>query len=152
MKVEEKNFPNNPGKDAKNLALSHGMNYLLHRNWISIGFKAEQEYADDDENSYKRYGSNVSISRELPFDMTGSAGYAYQFSTYSKPGSLFNKNREDHQHSAGAGLKKILWKSSDNPARTASLNLNYQHIWAFSNIELYEYEQDLVQLFLLYAF
>ncbi len=152
LKIEEKDFPNNPGKDAKSISLSHDINFLFKHNWVSLGFKAERENADDDENSYKRYGSNVSISRELPFDMTGSAGYAYQFSTYSEPGSLFNKSREDHQHSAGAGLKKILWQSSDNSGRTASLNLNYQHIWAFSNIELYEYEQDLVQLFLLYAF
>src|SRR3989339_654550 len=149
LKIEEKDFPNNPGKDAKNISLSHDINYLFKHNWITVGLKAERENADDDENSYKRYGSNISISRELLFDMTGSAGYAYQFSTYSEPGSLFNKSREDHQHSAGAGLKKILWQSLDNPGRTASLNLNYQHIWAFSNIELYEYEQDLVQFFLL---
>lgn len=152
LKVEEKDFPHNSGKDAKNISLRHDMNYLFRHNWIGIGLKAERENADDDENSYRRYSPSISVSRELPFNMTGSAGYAYQFSTYSKPGSLFNKSREDHQHSVGAGLKKIMWQSSENPDRAASLNLNYQHIWAFSNIELYEYEQDLVQLFLLYAF
>jgi hypothetical protein len=152
LKIEEKDFPHNPGKDAKTISLNHDIHYLFNHNWITVGLKAERENADDDENSYRRYGSNISISRELPFDMTGSAGYAYQFSTYSKPGALFNKSREEHQHSAGAGLKKILWQSSGNSGWTASLNLNYQHIWAFSNIELYEYEQDLVQLFLLYAF
>ena len=152
LKLEEKDFPNNPEKNAGNISLGFDINYLFKNNWIAMGVKAEEENAVDDENSYKRYGSNISISRELPFDTTGSAGYAYQLSTYSEPGSLFDKSRRDHQHSAGASLKKIIWQSSGKSGRTASLNLNYQHIWAFSNIALYEYEQDLIQLFLLYAF
>ncbi|MFA5904102.1 MAG: surface lipoprotein assembly modifier [Desulfobacula sp.] len=152
IKFEEKDFPDNPGRDANNISLTSDINYLFNQNWIGIGIKAENENADDDENTYKRWGSNISISRELPFDTTATATYAYQFSTYEKPGSLFTKSREDHQHSVGFGLKKKLWQAQDSQDQTVSLNLNYQHVWAFSNIELYEYEQDLFQMVLQYAF
>lgn len=152
LKVEEKNFPDIPAKDSSNISLIFDLNFLFKKNWYGLGFKAEKEDALDNEYSYTRLGSNISISRQLPFKTTGSMSYAYQFSTYDEEASLFDKNREDNQHTAGCSLKKIIWQPSGKADQAVSIILNYQHIWAFSNIELYEFNQDLFQVFLMYNF
>ena len=152
LKIEQKKFPDFSARDSTNASLVLGFNFLHNKNWYGLGFKAEREDAANSEYSYNRYGLDISVSRQLPFNIAGSISYAYQFSRYDEKASLFGKNREDHQHTAGGSLKKMIWQSSEKANQTMSINLNYQHIWAVSNIELYEFNQDLLQVFLVYDF
>jgi len=78
--------------------------------------------------------------------------YKFAVSEYDEPESLFTQKREDNQHTLGASLIKSIWQSRSNKNQRIDMNLNYQHTWAFSNIELYEYGQDLLQIFLTYHF
>ena len=152
FKYEVKDFPGNPEMDSNNKSLSFDVGLGFKKSWYSLGLKAESEDAFDDEYSYKRFISNLSITRELPLKTTGSVNYEYQYSHYDEPAALFNKRREDHQYSAGCSLEKKIWKSLSKPNQNISLRLNYQHTWACSNIELYEFNKDLFQLFLIYNF
>ena len=151
LKYEIKKFDNASQRDAKNISLSFDMGFLFKKNWYNLSLTAENENAYNDEYSYIRYIPSLSITRKLPFDLTGSVYYKYQFSYYDDPATLFNKNREDQQHSAGAGLGKTLWHSLKSN-QSVIVNLNYQHTLSYSNIELYEYNMDLLQLSLIYNF
>ena len=146
-----KDFPGSPEKDATNTALSFDMRFLHHRIWYGMGLKAERENADDNELSYKRLNSKLSATRELPFKLTGSLNYEYEYSRYDDPALLFAEKREDHKHYAGACLTKKLWHSREKN-QFLSLRVNYQHTWAYSNIELYEYTKNLFQTALIYDF
>lgn len=151
LKYEIKNFDTTSQRDANNISLSFGMGFLFKKNWYNLSLTAENENASNDEYSYIKYIPSLSITRKLPFELTGSVYYKYQFSHYDDPATLFNKNREDQQHSAGAGLGKKLWHSLKSN-QSIIVNLNYQHTRAYSNIELYEYNMDLLQLSLIYNF
>lgn len=151
LKHELKRYIDYPEKDAGNTSVS--ANLLHHREpfWYNAGVKFENEDAKEDEISYSRLAANFSISRELPFELMGSLSYNTQFTVYKDDSALFDKWRQDHQHTAGCSLRKKIWQS-DHENRSMTLDLNFQHIWAFSNIELYDYRKDLMQFFLTYNF
>ncbi len=152
LKYEFKEFPETPERDSKNTSLSLNLGINYKNNWFNINLKAEDESADNDEYNYVRFGSNISITRELPFKTKGSVDYYYQYSAYDEEAFLFNKKRQDHQHYAGISLEKKIWKSSLKTNQSVSLKLNYRHTWAYSNIGLYEYNADLVQVSMIYNF
>ena len=106
LKYEAKNFPGYPEMDSNNKSLSFDVGLGFKKNWYSLGLKAEKEDASDDEYSYKRFISNLSITRELPLKIIGSVNYEYQYLYYDEPTALFNKKRKDYQHSAGCSLEK----------------------------------------------
>ncbi|MDM8537343.1 surface lipoprotein assembly modifier [Desulfobacterales bacterium HSG17] len=152
LKYETKDFPGNSDMDSENKSLLLGLHFLLGKSMCHFGLKSEKENAFDDEFSYTRYGSNLSLTYNLPFHFTGSSSYNYQYSHYDKAAALFTKKRQDHLHSAGLSLEKKMWTSLLNPDHSVSCRLTYQHTWSYSNIELYEYTKDFIQLFFIYNF
>jgi len=151
-RFESKEFPGNATRDAKNQSLSFDLNFPVSTAWCSIGLQLEKEKAFDDEYSYNRIQSSLSISRQIGFNILAMGRYKFAVSEYDEPESLFTQKREDNQHTLGASLIKSIWQSRSNKNQRIDMNLNYQHTWAFSNIELYEYGQDLLQIFLTYHF
>jgi len=127
------------------------MIFHFKKNWFTLGFTAENENASDNEFSYQKYIPGVSITRKLPFKLTGSIYYKYQFLRYDDPATLFNKDRKDQQNLIGIGLGKKIWYSL-RLNQSVTVNLNYQHTRSYSNIDLYEYNMNLLQLSLIYNF
>ena len=149
---EIKNFKDNPGINAENMALFVDFSYPTQICRFGFGLRIEKESASDDENSYRRVQSTLSVSKKLLFGIEGSGGYRYQFSRHDEAATLFVKEREDHQHSVGLTLGRTLWRSSGHPLRTIKMVMDYQHIWNFSNLDLYEYTQDVAQISVAYTF
>ncbi|MBU1193870.1 MAG: DUF560 domain-containing protein [Proteobacteria bacterium] len=151
FKYEAKNYPDLPDKDAENFSISGDMVFLKNGIWFDLGLIAEKENAFKDDVTYTRYGSTLSMMKKLPFEINTALKYEYQFTKYKSPNALFTQTREDKLHLIGCTLNKKIWQFKKTN-QYMTLNLNYQHRWAFSNIELYEYTMDLVQLSLIYNF
>ncbi|MBT6338931.1 MAG: DUF560 domain-containing protein [Desulfobacula sp.] len=151
LKYEKKKFEAVPQRDSNNLSLTFNMNFYFKNNWFNLGFTAENENATDNEFSYQKYIPGVSISRKLPFGLTGSIYYKTLFSRYDDPATLFNKDRKDQQNFIGASLEKKIWHSLKSN-QSVLFHLNYQHTRSYSNIDLYEYNMNLLQLSLIYNF
>ncbi len=151
LKYEIKTYPDIPDKDADTTSAS--LDLISHHNktWYNAGFKAETENAKEDEYDYDRFASTLSITRQLPFELAGSIRGSYQFTGYKGENVLFDEKRKDHQFIAGCTLKRKIWKF-ENQNNYMALNLNFQHTWTYSNIDLYDYRMGLVQLFLTYNF
>jgi hypothetical protein len=152
FKYEARDFVSSPDKDSENSSFSLNTEYYFRNNAVNLRFRAEKEDAVNDIYSYYRYVAGVSFQRKLFFGMTGSFNYEYQYTNYKEAETLFNKKRQDHYNSAGFSLEKKIWQSSTNAKESADLRLNYIHTWAFSNVELYEYSRDMVQLLMIYNF
>ncbi|MFH2058409.1 MAG: surface lipoprotein assembly modifier [Pseudomonadota bacterium] len=149
---ELKRFKDNTAQNAHNKSVFVDLSFSGGTYQCGLGLRVEKERALDDEYSYTRVQSMLSVSKTFWFKIKGSAGYRYQFSKYDEAAALFIKEREDHQNSVGLSLGKTLWQSAVNPGRTIKMNLDYQHIWNFSNIDLYEYRQDIAQVSVAYTF
>ncbi|MCF6245828.1 MAG: surface lipoprotein assembly modifier [Desulfobacula sp.] len=145
-------FPDNSLKDSTDKSITFEAHFPYRKNWFGIGSRVQEESAFDDEYSYNKYSAFITASREFSPNTIGFFNYEYQYAGYKKAASLFSKNRMDQLHFAGCGLSKKLWQSSQDSMQNIFFNLNYQHIWAFSNISLYEYTKDLIQLSLTYNF
>lgn len=151
FKYEAKNYQDLPDKDAENFSISGDIVFVKKGIWFDLGLNAEKENAFKDDFSYTRYGSTLSMMKKLPFEINTALKYEYQFTKYKSPNALFTQTREDKLHLIGCTLNKKIWQFKKS-SQYMTLNLNYQHRWAFSNIELYEYTMDLVQLSLIYNF
>jgi tetratricopeptide (TPR) repeat protein len=152
LKYESKDFPTTSGMNSNNISLTFDIDIGLKSTWFGAGLNLEREDANEEEYTYNRLTADVSITRELKFKTKGALVYEYEYSDYDGSSSLFDKNREDQTHSLGGSLEKTIWHSLSKPNQNISLKLNYIHTWAFSNINLYEYEKDLVQMALIYNF
>ncbi len=152
FKVEEKDYPGKPDRDSKNVSLALNAKLNLDHVFCNLNLKAEKESAFDEGYDYNKYVSNIAVTRELPFQIIGSVNYGYQYLGYDKVATLFGKTRQDHQHSAGISLEKRIWKSLADLNRFVSIRMSYQQVRNFSNIDLYEFDKDFVQLSIAYNF
>jgi tetratricopeptide (TPR) repeat protein len=151
LRYESKDYHQIPGKDAKTVSLSFNTSFLLKKNWFNILLIGEKEDAENDVFSYTRVIPRISVSRVFPFQLTGTASYTYQYSGYDEKEPLFPEKRKDHIHYARLNLRRSLWQSAQKN-QSVSLDLNYLHTNADSNIELYEYTKDTAELSLIYDF
>ena len=151
VKFEKKNYVDNTAMDADNISLLFDLSLSHQKNWYNVNFKLETENASNDEYSFNRLGSGLSVTRVLPLNVIGSLNYQYQYSQYDQNASLSNNKRQDNQHKIAWTLKNTIWNSAKTDKYLA-VNLNYRHTWADSNIALYEYTKDLVQCSLEFGF
>lgn len=150
--LESKSFKDYSNRNADNLSVFGRLIFPGKGFQHDLGLRLERETTYDKEYSFQRVQVTASGLYQLPFNVLGSAGYKYQLTRYAQESAMFFKEQEDHQNVLYANIGKTLWQSRLNPERSISMNLSYQHIWNFSNIDLYEYEQDLVQTFVSYQF
>nr|WP_321399722.1 tetratricopeptide repeat protein [uncultured Desulfobacter sp.] len=150
--AEQKNYPDISAMDSNNLALDADLVLLKFNTWFDMGVGLEREDANDDEYGYKRVRLKFSASRFLFNRVNGFVNYEFRMTNYDEPGYLFVDRRKDTQHTLSLGVSRKLWQRSGRPDQYAEMRLKYQRIWAFSNQDLYEYTQDLVQTCLVYNF
>lgn len=141
LKGEKKYFFQDESKDAFNLQISASSFYTWMSNRIGVALIGESEDAEDNINSYDRYGATLSYDRILPFDFTLSASIRYQRTEYEDVESLFGENRCDDVTDIRFGLSKTLWRSYDK-RQSFLFSLNYAHTDSDSNIDLYIYKKN----------
>jgi tetratricopeptide (TPR) repeat protein len=151
-RFSSKDFPGISKKDADTHSVFLNLNAPIFSAWASAGLLLEQENAADDEYSYQRIQTDLSVSKHLRPDLQVTGRYGFQHSTYKAAGELFSDKRKDSQHMLGVSLKKTIWQHHSSRNHHLDIRINYQHTWAFSNIDLYEYSQDIVQAALIYYF
>lgn len=152
LDLKEHDYPTSPERDSHDVMLTFEAGLSINNIWLNMGTGYQHETAYDDEYSYYRYIGFFSANRQLFKGFVGSLSYEYQYAGYKKAASLFDRHRMDQLHFVGGALMKTLWESPKNSMQYLSFNIKYQHIWADSNIPLYEYEKDIVQTFLSYHF
>jgi len=150
--AEQKNYPDRSAMDSNNLSFDADLVVLKFNTWFDMGVGLEREDANDDEYGYKRVRLNFSASRFLVNKVNGFFNYEFRMTDYDESGFLFAERRKDNQHTLSLGLSRKLWQRSGRPDQYVEVRLKYQRIWAFSNQDLYEYTQDLVQTCLVYNF
>ena len=149
---ETENYPDARTMDCDNKLLEADLMVLKYDTWFDFGVGLEQENAHNDEYSYDRLLLRVSAARPLIYGITGSLKYEFKMTDYDAPVALFDDKRKDRRHTLSVGLSRHLWHRAGRPDQNAELRLNYQRIWSHSNIDLYEYAQNLVQTCLVYNF
>jgi hypothetical protein len=77
--------------------------------------------------------------------------YEYRYRVFEGDQPLFEKKRRDNLHYAGAGVSKSIWRSSDF-RQDLSLRFNYRYTRSDSNIELFEFDKNVVSGSLAYTF
>ena len=77
--------------------------------------------------------------------------YEYRYREFKEELALFDKKRRDNLHYAGAGLSKTLWRAADF-RQDLSLRFNYRYTRSDSNIELYEFDKNVLSASLAYSF
>ena len=150
--IKKSNYAASTDKSAINKWGEAGIRINMLEAWFSVKGRAEKESARKKENTYERYSGTFSAHRPLFWGIQGALNYEYQYTHYHKPAALFTKKRTDEVHYAGCSLQKKIWQSKHYKTHYAHISLAYQRIWAYSNISLYEYTKDLVQLSLMYNF
>ncbi len=150
--LKEHQYPTISGKDSIEKSVGVEAGFIKGATSFTLGGKITRESAFDDEYSHYKYSGYSAISRELLEDLVASVSYEYQYSGYDQPAVLFGRERRDELHFAGCGIRKKLWQKSDSAIQSIFFNINYSHVWANSNIPLYDYKKDLVQLSLSYYF
>jgi len=141
LKGEKKYFFQDKHKDAVNLQIAAGSIFTWTSNRIGVTLTGESEDAEDDINSYNRYGVMLNYSRLLPLDFIFSASVRYQRTKYEEYESLFGEKRCDDVTDINFGLSKTLWRSSDKH-RSLFFSLSYAHTDSDSNLDLYIYKKN----------
>jgi tetratricopeptide (TPR) repeat protein len=150
-KFEDKTFYQTPGRDATNVNFEIGPVFSVGANRIGASVSGEIENARDDTNSYKQYRVKTTLERILPYDFIVFGNYEFKHNSYDDVYVLFNEYRKDNIHYVGAGISKTFWRSYDNSS-SLSLQLGYRYTKSDSNIDLYEYEKNVISTSVSYAF
>lgn len=151
IKAEEKNNYVDPGRDALNFILSAGPILLVDQNRLSLLFNKEKENADDEVNSYDRFGWKFRYDRNLPYDFAAFAGLGFTITDYDARHPFFSAYRNDEVQELTAGVSRLLWQdAAKNQALIMQLGHTYTN--SESNIDLYTYRKNVTELNLTVSF
>jgi tetratricopeptide (TPR) repeat protein len=151
LKYEDKKFYQIDNRDSDNFNLKAESVFLFGANRVALAVVGEIEDAQDDFYSYKQIGGYINYERLLPYDLMFLGYYEYRYRAFDGDQVLFDKKRKDNSHYLGAGLSKTIWRSS-NSRQNLALRVNYRYTRSASNIELYEYDKNVVSGSLAYTF
>ena len=151
LKYEDKKYYQIDNRDSNNFNLKVESVFLFGANRIAVAGVGEIEDARDDVYSYKQGGGLINYERLLPYDLMFLGYYEYRYRAFEGDQLLFDEKRRDNLHYAGAGLSKTIWRSS-NFRQSLALRVNYRYTKSDSNIELYEYDKNVVSASLAYTF
>jgi len=151
LAYQSRSFPTNTNRDGDNLRFDLNTAFLINKLWCNATLGYEQERADDNEYSYDRYIFQLFVNREFFKGLSLYGSYSYAYSSYVGTSDLFEAPRRDHIHTAGCGIKKRLWQSSDR-RQSLSVRLGYRHVRADANLDLYEYSKNIINSALEYRF
>lgn len=151
IKVEEKNNYTDAGRDALNLTLSAGPILLVDENRLSLLFSKEKENADDEANSYDRFGWKLRYDRSLPYNFAAFAGLGYTVTDYDAIYPFIGSCRSDDVQELTAGVSRLLWQ---DPEKRQALIMQLGHTYtnSESNVDLYTYRKNVTELNLTVSF
>jgi tetratricopeptide (TPR) repeat protein len=151
VKAEEKNNYVDPDRDALNLMISAGPVLLVGPNRLSLLFSLENENAENEINSYDRFGWKLRYNRSLPADFALFAGIGYTSTDYDAELPLFSAFRRDEVQEITAGISRLLWQDT---TRHQALIMQLAHTYtnSDSNIDLYTYRKNVTGLNLTVSF
>ncbi|MBU2538726.1 MAG: tetratricopeptide repeat protein [Proteobacteria bacterium] len=151
IKAEEKNNYVDPERDAFNFMISAGPVMVIDLNRLSLLFIKEKENADNEINSYDRFGWKLRYDRSLPYEFAVFAGLGYTMTDYDAPIPLFSLSRNDEVQELSAGISRLLWQ---DPAKNQALIMQLGHTYtnSDSNIDLYTYRKNVTELNLTVSF
>jgi hypothetical protein len=149
--IRGKDYYQGSGRDATNWDLRFGPVFNIGANRLGITAAHEEEDADEAINSYDRNAIACRYDRQLPYEFAVYASIRYQDTDYDQKDPLFLETREDQETDLAAGVSKSLWHSADGRS-TLALQVNWTYINTDSNIELYDYDKNLVNTSLTLAF
>ncbi|MBU4412063.1 MAG: tetratricopeptide repeat protein [Proteobacteria bacterium] len=151
IKAEEKNNYVDPDRDALNLIFSAGPILLVDQNRLSLLFSKEKENADNEVNSYDRFGWKLRYDRNLPYDFAAFAGLGFTITDYDAQHPFFSVFRNDEVQELTAGVSRLLWQdTAKNQALVMQLGHTYTN--SESNIDLYTYRKNVTELNLTVSF
>jgi len=150
-KYENKKYYQIDDRDSDNFNLKAESIFLYGPNRISLAVAGEIEDAQNEVYSYNQAGALINCERILPYEFSIFGYYEYRYRVFEGDQPLFDKKRRDNLHYAGAGLSKNIWRSSDFRQNLA-LRFNYRYTRSDSNIELYEFDKNVVSASLAYTF
>ncbi len=150
-KYENKKYFQIDDRDSDNFNLKAESVFLYGANRISLAVAGEIEDAQNDVYSYNQAGALINYERILPYGSMILGYYEYRYRVFEGDQPLFEKKRRDNLHYAGAGVSKSIWRSSDF-RQDLSLRFNYRYTRSDSNIELYEFDKNVVSASLAYTF
>ena len=151
IKAEEKNNYVDPDRDALNLIFSAGPILLVDQNRLSLLFSKEKENADNEVNSYDRFGWKLRYDRNLPYDFAAFAGLGFTITDYDAQHPFFSVYRNDEVQELTAGVSRLLWQdTAKNQALVMQLGHTYTN--SESNIDLYTYRKNVTELNLTVSF
>lgn len=148
---EKKIYYQSREKDAINLKINAGLDFILNPDRINMTLAGESEDADDDTNSYYRFAATLRYDRPLPFDIALFASVKYQKTDYRETESLFGVRRSDRLREFTVSLSKNLWRTADNRL-ILSAKVSNTYTESDSNIDLYRYDKNVIAAVLEFRF
>ncbi|MDY6853584.1 MAG: tetratricopeptide repeat protein [Thermodesulfobacteriota bacterium] len=138
-------------RDAEQYRLIIKPMWTRKKNRLSINLGMEWREAQDDQYTELRTLLKVGYERQLPRRLILNLGYRLQDSDYDSEATLFGKKRHDVLHEANLGLSRALWTEPNGDGALIAL-LNYVITDTTSNIDLYEYDKQVLSFSLTYLF
>ena len=151
IKAEKKTNYTDAGRDALNLILSAGPILVVGDNRLSLLFSKEKENADEDINSYNRFGWKLRYDRPLPYDFSLFAGLGYAMTDYDDIYPMIGANRSDDVQELTAGISRLLWQDAEK-RQALIMQLGHTYTYSESNVDLYTYRKNVTELNLTVSF
>ena len=111
----------------------------------------EENRAKLEEYAYLRKLLSLRYERPLPWRLTGSLAVRLQSSDYDEQILLFGCARKDRLRELSLGLSRPLWKKSNGNGQVQAQLLGTLSK-TNSNIDLYEYDKQVLSFALSYLF
>ena len=150
-KYKKKDYIDASERDADNFSIALAPVLSSGPNRISASLGWELEHADEDINSYNRENAIITYERQFSYGLACGLAYWYQRTDYDDESALFDKKRSDDVQYFITSLSKGVWHAKDGNMALI-VNAGYTYVRADSNIELYEFTQNIVSSSLSFAF
>jgi tetratricopeptide (TPR) repeat protein len=111
----------------------------------------EWSSARDGQYSYRRALLRLGYQRQLPWRLTINLGGRLQVSDYLGEAPLFGKKRHDVLREANLDLSRVLWQEQRGGGQLRA-EVSYVLTATASNIDLYEYDKQVLSFALSYLF
>jgi len=138
-------------RDARQYRLAVKPTWAWSKSRLLTNLGMEWSNASDDQHSYQRILLKMDFQRQVSGQLTVNLGGRWQDSAYTDEAPLFGKKRHDVLREASLGLSRVVWAEPKGAGQLSAL-LNYVVSSAGSNIDLYDYEKQVLSLSLSYQF
>lgn len=138
-------------RDADQYRLEYRHAWQLQHGSLLAAIGLENNQAKLDEYRYQRKLISLRYQRPLPWQLTGSLGARLQASDYDANVLLFGKSRRDRLRELTVGLSRPVWKGSNEGGQVVAQLLGILNKTS-SNIDLYEYDKQVISFSLSYLF